>query len=401
MKRLLLAAAVTAAPCRAVASPPEGQLGLENFLYPTAQTALNRGNILELRDPEGLLRLAAGVKQSWGGARFVARGYAEKRWEGVTTFRLRQAYAQYWWGSVVGLRAGKQRIAWGSGFAWNPTSRIEPPRNPFNTGLEQEGIWALRADVVPSAKTGLILVAARSRNEPGDLPFDTGRLERRAFGGRVRYLAGASDLALVVSGGRNLRTLVGLDVTRGWGGSWAAHAEASVYRGAELASARDGRTFFRLATGVLRTTGDTALAIEYFFNGEGYSDRAFEAYLRRLERGYAASVDPALPPPVREQARLAYLSAAGLPFSGGLGLRRHYLQASWTRANIASRWTAAMRGAIGLDDGGLALTPGVSFAPGADVTIGLDAIVLLGPAESEFRLAPVRGGMQSRVTWSF
>ena len=37
------------------------------------------------------------------------------------------------------VRAGKQRVAWGSGFAWNPTNRLEPPKNPLNAGLEQEG----------------------------------------------------------------------------------------------------------------------------------------------------------------------------------------------------------------------------------------------------------------------
>ncbi len=30
-------------------------------------------------------------------------------------------------------------MAWGSGFAWNPTNRLERPKNPLNTSLDQEG----------------------------------------------------------------------------------------------------------------------------------------------------------------------------------------------------------------------------------------------------------------------
>ena len=198
--------------------------------------------------------------------------------------KIRQAYAQNWWGSVLGMRVGKQRIAWGSGFAWNPTSRIEPPKNPLNAGLEQQGAWAVRADVVPNSKTGLILVASRGRTEPGDLPFDAPRIERRALAARLRRLLGATDVAVILSGGRNLRTLAGLDVTRGLGGLWAAHAEASFYRGAELLPRRDDRHFFRIAAGALRTSGETALSFEYFYNGEGYGDSAAAAYRAALAR---------------------------------------------------------------------------------------------------------------------
>ncbi len=398
---VLAALLVVSAPGLARAAAPAAELGFENFLYPTVETLLNRDNVLGLRDPEDLLRLTAGVRQSWRSARFVGRGYVEKRIGGDAKVKIRQAYAQNWWGSVLGMRVGKQRIAWGSGFAWNPTSRIEPPKNPLNAGLEQQGAWAVRADVVPNSKTGLILVASRGRTEPGDLPFDAPRIERRALAARLRRLFGATDVAVILSGGRNLRTLAGLDVTRGLGGLWAAHAEASFYRGAELLPRRDDRHFFRIAAGALRTSGETALSFEYFYNGEGYGDSTAAAYRAALANSFATAANPALPQAVREQARAAYLAGASLPYSGGLGLRRNYLHAGWSRAHIAERFTANLRAVLGIDDGGLALTPGVSFAPSGSVTIGVDGIVLLGPQSSEYRLAPVRGALQSRLTWSF
>jgi hypothetical protein len=52
---------------------------------------------------------------------------------------------------------------------------------------------------------------------------------------------------------------------------------------------------------------------------------------------------------------------------------------------------------LGLDDGAFALTPGVGWAPRGNVTLNLDAVLLLGPDESEYRLSPVRGALQARL----
>ena len=43
------------------------------------------------------------------------------------------------------------------------------------------------------------------------------------------------------------------------------------------------------------------------------------------------------------------------------------------------------------------LTPGVGFAPRGNVTLSLDGVLLLGPAHSEYRLAPVHGAVQARL----
>jgi hypothetical protein len=384
----------------AQAGPPEVELGVESFWYRTATTPLNRNNLLGLDPSEELLRGTLGVKQSWGSARVVGRGYVERRLgsQDQTKMTLRQAYAQYSFGDGLTLRLGKQRIAWGSGFAWNPTNRLEPAKNPLNTGLEQEGSWAVRMDVVPAAWAGLILVAARDDATPADLPFETKGQIRRVGAVRARFLVKDTDLALVLSGGTNVRSLVGFDLGRSLGGSTSVHAEAALYQGAELLPDRSDRRFFRLAAGLLYFRGQsTSVFLEYFWNGEGYDATEMTAYLSGLDRSHAQAQDSRLPAPLREAARNAYLTAARVPYSGGLGLRRHYLQGSWTHASDDGKWTAAARGLVGLSDGGVALTPGLGYAPRGDLTLQLDAVVLWGPEDSEYRLAPLRGALQARV----
>ena len=374
----------------------EIEVGIENYYYRTTTTPLNRDNAFGLDPHLDQLRATLGWKESHGGARAVFRGYVERRFDlpgEQTRWVARQAYAQYWWGAQFGLRAGKQRIGWGSGFAWNPTDRIEPPKSALNTGAEQEGVLAARMDWVPTPWAGVVLVAARTDITRTELPTALEHAGRRAAALRARFLVEDTDLALVLSGGKGQRALVGFDLGRDlWGLS--LHAEASLTRGAELPPAREDLTFLRLVAGALHTRGPTAIAIEYFFNGEGYDAGERGDYLAGLEAAHRRATDPTLAPGERDVALAAYLAAAALPYSGGLGLRRHYLHASWTRSPLRERWTAALRAVVGLADGGVALTPGLGFAPRGDLTLRLDAVLLLGPARSEYRLAPLRAAVQ-------
>jgi len=385
---------------RLVAQSPEIELGAEALYYRTSQTPLNRGNLLGLDPGEALLRGSLGARQVLGEARFVFRGFVERSAGGTgneTRFRARQAYAQYAFGPGLQLRAGKQRLAWGSGFAWNPTNRVEPPKNPLNTGLEQEGAWAARMDVIPNTWAGIILVAAHGRTSVGDLPFDARGDERTTGAVRARFLVRDTDLAFVYLGGKNQKTLLGFDVARDVFGRLSLHAEGAFHRGSEIDPGRQGETFFRVATGALHTAGSSTASIEYFFNGEGQTATQNEAYLAALGGAYATSQDPGAPSSARQQALGRYLGLAVAPFAGGLGLRRHYLQASWTRSEIGGEWSVALRGVLGLEDGGLALTPGVRWSPRPDTSLGLDGVFLLGPRDSEYRLAPVKGAVQARL----
>jgi hypothetical protein len=376
------------------------EVSVESFAYRSAATPLNRENVLGLDDTPGLGRLAVGWRETHGGFRAVFRGYVEERWGtpgDETDWVVRQGYAQYWWGEKVGLRLGKQRIAWGSGFAWNPTNRLEPPKNALNTTLEQEGALAARFDWAPAAWASVVLVGATTDATPRDLPVTTAQGRRDTVALRARFLVKDTDVAAVFSAGKNQRTLAGLDVGRDLGGTVALHAEAALYEGAEMFPPRDDTLFFRLVAGALRTSGQNAFALEYFYNGEGYSDAGTARWLAGLDQAWATAHDPALPPDRQQRARETYAAGATIPYAWGLGLRRHYLHASWTRGGATSVWTGAVRAVVGLSDGALALTPGVGWAPRGNLTLNLDAVLLLGPAESEYCLAPVRGALQARL----
>jgi hypothetical protein len=256
-------------------------------------------------------------------------------------------------------------------------------------------------DWIPTSWAGVILVAARGDTGLADLPFDSAPKRRTTAGVRARFLVKDTDLAVVYSGGENQRTLLGFDVGRDLLGRVSAHAEGAFTRGSEIAPPRDAQAFFRLATGLLYNRDTTSVAAEYFFNGEGYDAAEAKAYQARLDATSGAAADPRLPPAAHEAALRSYAAAASIPYSGGLGLRRHYLYLAWTRSEIRGEWTVSLRGTAGLSDGGVALTPGLIYAPRGDLTLSLDVIMLLGPGQSEYRLTPLRGAVQARAKFLF
>ena len=395
------ALALALLPAGAFAQTRQLELGVESFAYRSATTPLNRENVLGLDDTPGLGRLAVGWRETHGSLRAVFRGYVERTWgtpgDG-TDWVVRQGYAQYWWGEKVGLRLGKQRIAWGSGFAWNPTNRLEPPKNALNTTLEQEGALAARLDWAPTAWASLVLVGATTDATPRDLPVATADVERRdTVALRARFLVRDTDVAVVASGReepahsvrprRRARPRVGRRSRRGR--SLRGRGDAPGPRRHPLLPRRGGRASYergeRLRARVLLQRRGL-LRRGHDQSGSAGSTR--RGTPRRTPRCHPSCRQQALRPtaaarPSRTPAAWACGATTSTPRGRG--------------AERPRSWTGAVRTVVGLDDGAFALTPGVGWAPRGNLTLNLDAVLLLGPDESEYRLAPVRGGLQARV----
>ena len=157
-------------------------------------------------------------------------------------------------GDVVTLRVGKQRIAWGSGFAWNPTNRMEPPKNPLNPALEQQGVAGrARIDVVPAPVGGRHpgRGAARRRRRRPALRAAARRARRTRR--RARALPGARHGPGAGALGRpaTSRTLVGLDLGRTVGPGRRCTPRPPPTAARRWRRAREDQRFLRVVAGAL------------------------------------------------------------------------------------------------------------------------------------------------------
>lgn len=397
---LLLAASAT----HAVAAADDFEIGIEDFLYRSKPTLLNRDNVLGLDPTENLLRVTAAGRKSFG--RFAVRAAAfVERQSGrtdETNLTFRQAFAEYKTDDGFLFRAGKQKVGWGSGFVWNPTARLEPPKSPANPRTEQPGIDAVRMDISPADWASITLVAGRAQANLTDLPGSISRESDPQWSGalRARLLVNDTDVALTYLGGNGRAGLWGVDLGRTWG-PIALHAESALYRGSEIDPARADDTFLRVAAGALWTPGNSSLSFEYFFNGEGMDGSQFDAYTTRLDRNLTTARDPRAPEPARNAAFAAWSVDAAVPFASNLGLRRHYASVAFTRSDVAADLDLNLRAVSGLSDRGLIVTPGVAYAPSGNVQMSLDIVLLFGPRTAEYKLAPIERAFQARLKYSF
>jgi hypothetical protein len=115
----------------------------------------------------------------------------------ANTLSLDQAWAQLRF-DLLDLQVGKQPIAWGTGYAFNPTVRAHPTSG--FSGFEDDatpGTAAISAGVpIAGSLTGEGYLAFEDRTHAS---FTTGREVDPAYlpwGGRVRVLVGGFDLAI-------------------------------------------------------------------------------------------------------------------------------------------------------------------------------------------------------------
>ncbi|MEO8500919.1 MAG: hypothetical protein ABI565_08380 [Vicinamibacteria bacterium] len=388
----------------AVVRAGDYELGVENFLYRSKATLLNRGNVFGLDPTENLFRITGTGGQAFGRFAVKASAFAERQTGKTNESRLtfRQAFLEYKTESGFLLRVGKQKTAWGSGFVWNPTARLEPPKSPANPGTEQPGIDAVRMDVSPSDWASLTLLAGRAQTGLTDLPGSLTRKVDPQWTGalRARLLVRHTDVAFTYLGGTSREGLFGLDLGRTLG-AVAWHAEAALYRGSEIDAARPNDSFLRVSAGGLWTPGDSSFSFEYFFNNEGMDDARFRAYTGRLDRNLTAANDPGLSPQARAEAFAAWSVDAAIPFGSNLGLRRHYAAFAFTRREVAADLSLNLRAVTGLSDRGLIVTPGLAYAPSRNVQMSLDIVLLFGPESAEYKLAPIKRAFQARMKYSF
>lgn len=387
-----------------VARADDYQVGVENFLYRSTTSLLNRGNALGLDPSENLFRVTGLAAKTFGAFALKASAFGERQTGKTdrTSFTLRQAFAEYKTGDGFLLRVGRQKTNWGSGFVWNPTARLEPPKSPANPTTEQPGIDAARMDISPSGWASLTLVAGRARSGLTDLPGSLARQADPHWTGaiRARLLVRDTDLALTYLAGADRGGLVGADLGRTWG-PVALHAETAIYRGSEIDAQAARDSFVRVVAGALWSPGDSTFSLEYFFNGEGMDDQRFDAYLDGLDRNFGLANAPGTPTEARAIALARFSADAALPFSSNLGLRRHYASAAWSHRDLVEDLGARLRAVSGLSDRGLILTPGLTYALGRNLQMSLDLVLLFGPRAAEYKLAPIKRAAQARLRYVF
>ncbi|HVG57975.1 MAG TPA: hypothetical protein VNA24_05430 [Hyalangium sp.] len=341
------------------------------------------------------------------------------------------------------LLAGKKRILWGTGWAYNPTDLLNPPKDPTDPSSQRVGAYMLRVEV-PLEKYTFSFVAS-----PAVLEQESGLPrallvypEWRSLDNEAHYLLAARAYALVANADLNLmlfhsnlysddfedKTRLGFSFSRYFFDDYELHLEALVGRGsarsyptlgclesseAALACFQRGDPLIsqrrldekRLRPHILVGTryqfsDESLLSAEYLYQADGLKRSEFQEVVNGLsllsvadEHGLDTS---------RVLQQLLGETSEGLPQRFRfIPVSRHYAFLTFQKPKIRDDFTVSAALIANLGDLSGLLAPSVAWSATEWMTLTLSGFVpFSGPASlaatvpatgehvSEFELVP-------------
>ncbi len=320
---------------------------------------------------------------------------------------------------VFDLTIGRTILKWGTGYAFNPTGVIEPPRNPADPSDRLHrfrGLDLAQADFYFAAGTATV-VYLNTLNDHGAWRMKNDH--RLAV--RLNTLVQGFDVALIGFWGKHQRGRFGCNFTKVIGGALEIHGEFLGQRGSAtpqhlIATVDAPDTLFRfppyaplfehrfngkyLAGFQYTLAGGVNLAMEYFHNDEGMNGddwQRFLDYLLFANRELSNS---------RWNSPAGNLAAANLLWSTGVlsatGSTRDYLFGRCYFPEIFSRRVSGEFIALrNLHDGSTVVIPALSVYLGHEVSVSLRWNGFLGHRESEYGESLYRSVTSLGLSWKF
>jgi hypothetical protein len=322
---------------------------------------------------------------------------------------------------------GKKRIVWGSGFAFNPTDLVNPPKDPTDPNFQRAGQWIARIELPFEKFTISTLFAPQALYQSSGIPYALLKYPSCSVPGctnppddSYHYLLSARLYVLLFNTDINLfyffsnRYNDSFENTSRFGGSFSRyfftdyelHAEALFQLGSgkvypdhlcatgggscnpatalSASKLTDGNVYPRvLVGGRTQFRDESTLSLEYYYQADGYSDLEFEDFLRLLTKAQMANIQTT----GGTATTLTGGSSGALPQRFTFDpLRRHYLIASYTKTKIKDDWTISAVLIAGLTDLSGTLSPSVSWQTREWLTLSLYGFI------------PIRGIPVGRVT---
>ncbi len=302
------------------------------------------------------------------------------------TFSLDRGYIDFTPNDLLSLRIGKQRLAWGTGYAWNPTDILDLPRTAFTAADDPEGVVAFRGDLALGPVTGQVFL----------VPSTDTRSDWEKSGRAVRFKASPA----------------GVDLTAGWvkhgtdpaavTGDFAYSLSGVGLHGEVLYQSEGNPRADKATKDVLNYLvgadynfpGGYYLAVEYYHNDTAFKDvPELLGYLEQVKTAYIASGNVADYPAFMQE----YL--AGLISDGGATRDHIFVRGSRT---FKEKYTAELMAVYNPTDGSVEAQPRLEYAWGQNTTLFAQGLLVnAGKKEAEANLIPLRNRVEVGMKVNF
>jgi len=328
---------------------------------------------------------------------------------------INELYASWSPKPWLNLLAGKKRIVWGSGFAFNPTDLVNPPKDPTDPNFQRSGAWLARVELPFEKFTFTGLFSPSVLYQENGLPYQLFQYPDYTPSGQSyrdsdqHYLVAGRFYALVANADLNLiymftnkyndafanKSRFGISFSRYFLTDYELHVEALLQTGSARSfpnhacltaafspacadpihmafapSRVDSGSFYpRVIVGTRTLFRDeSSLSIEYYYQSDGYSDQDFQDFVRGLV--------------LLQKIPGAGNTLTGTNNTGALPnrftfdpLRRHYLIASYSKPRIKDDFTATLVLIMGLRDLSAMINPSVAWNALEWLTLTLNGFI--------------------------
>ena len=288
------------------------------------------------------------------------------------------------------LDAGKKRMKWGKGYAWNPVAFIDRPKNPNDPDLALEGFVVVSMDYIKSFQGKLKTITLTPVLVPvyDHINSDFGERNKLNFGGKLYFLFYDTDIDIMFLLGESVQARYGIDFSRNVTSNFEIHGELAyipdyikkvIDRDENVAEESYASTSYLLGARFLTRT-DTTFIFEYFSNGNGYTFNEMGDFYFLIEQAYQSYLLTG------DDSQLNFLTgAAGQAYRTFAPMQDYlYLRISQKEPWDILYFIPSFTSIFNLTDKSFSLTPELLYNPITNLELRAKIAVLLGKSGSEF-----------------
>lgn len=323
------------------------------------------------------------------------------------TMTLMEGYLSYKPGPHMAVDAGKRVTKWGKGYAWNPVSFVDRPKDPEDPEEALEGDYILGGDFIRSFGGPLQTLAFTPVILPvyEDINDEFGRTGYVNVAAKLYALLYDTDLDLLFFTGDSRTTRWGFDFSKNLLTNLEIHGELAWTQDfPEMTFLEDGQVVthesnvwsYLLGLRYLTETDLTAI-FEYYHNGEGIETDDLKnmfAYINGAYDTYKRTGNRSLFGPINR------LTKEGFSWRNPL---EDYLYLRLTQKEPFDilYFTPAFTTIVAMNDWSFNLIPELNYSPITNLELRLRAIVPVGGEQTEYGEKQSDWQVQFRLRYFF
>jgi len=294
------------------------------------------------------------------------------------------------------LDAGKKRILWGKGYAWNPAGFLNRPKDPDDPALNLEGRVFAGADLIKSLPAGPLSnigITALVLPVLGDWANEDLGGEGDLYAALKIYLLWYdTDIDFIYFDGPDQPRSLGLDFAKNLAENFEVHGEFAFQQdaarraldpGGLARETREDQMSFLLGLRYLNAI-ETTFIVEYYHNDGGLNENELEDFFA-YQTAALEEWDRTGRNEILQRANLVTR-----PLSMGRNLGTDYLYVRVSQKEpfdilYFNPWAAAV---VNLQDLSFNVQPGMTWVPVTNLEINFRVGIPIGPPGTEFGEKP-------------